>query len=124
MPKYKSWNYGEVMSQVTQKHYVGGEWLLDNGEDFSSENPATGELLWKGSAASNNFVERAIQTARSAFVEWKLLTFEQRSSYVSAFIGQIEKRSEELATAIHRETGKPFWESKTEIATMLSLIHI
>ena len=119
MPKYKSWNYGEVMSQVTQKHYVGGEWLKDNGEDFSSENPATGELLWKGSAASNNFVERAIQTARSAFVEWKLLTFEQRSSYVSAFIGQIEKRSEELATAIHRETGKPFWESKTEIATMI-----
>ena len=102
-----------------QQHYVDGEWLMDKGEEFSSENPATGELIWKGSAASNDFVEHAIQAARSAFVDWKLLTFEQRTSYVSAFVGQIEERSEELATAIHTETGKPLWESKTEIATMI-----
>lgn len=109
------------MNQLMQQHYVNGVWLDDGTEEevFSSENPATGEIIWTGSAAQTTLVESAIAAAKSAFVDWKSCTFEQRASYVSAFIEKIEARSEELTQALHAETGKPLWESKTEIATMI-----
>jgi succinylglutamic semialdehyde dehydrogenase len=107
------------MNQLMQQHYVNGVWIKDEGGEFSSENPATGEFIWKGESAGSLLVEKAIAAARSAFGDWSSLTFEQRTSYVSAFVAKVEARSEELALAIHAETGKPLWESKTEIATMI-----
>ena len=47
-----------------------------------------------------------------------VVCFAERASYVLRFIDRIEALRDELAMVIHEETGKPFWESKTEIATM------
>ena len=59
-------------------------------------------------------------SARRAFSDWRRLSFSERESYVHRFIEQIEAQRDELAGVIHEETGKPLWESKTEIAMMIA----
>ncbi|NKB32903.1 MAG: succinylglutamate-semialdehyde dehydrogenase [Pseudomonadales bacterium] len=107
------------MASKKQSHFINGEWVAAEGDDFSSENPATGESIWSGNAADPVTVETAVTAAKAAFDAWKFLTFEQRNAYVDEFVEQLKAREEELAEAIHQETGKPLWESKTEIGTMI-----
>lgn len=102
-----------------QKLFVNGEWLSGSGEKFVSENPATGENIWTASAASSGDVSLAVNAAKTAFDHWRALETEQRISFVEKFVALIKDKSVELALAIHTETGKPLWESKTEIGTMI-----
>lgn len=107
------------MTELKQQHCIGGKWIASQGSDFVSDNPATGEPLWRGPAADSTTINAAVQVARTAFTDWSLLTFDDRSAYVERFVALLGQRSEALAGALHQETGKPLWESKTEIATMI-----
>ncbi|MDA1371498.1 MAG: succinylglutamate-semialdehyde dehydrogenase [Proteobacteria bacterium] len=107
------------MSELKQQHYIGGQWIASRGSEFVSENPASGEPLWHGRAADSTTINAAVQAASAAFTDWCLLTFDERAAYVDRFVEQLSQRSETLASALHQETGKPLWECKTEIATMI-----
>ena len=71
-------------------------------------------------AAGSEQVQQAVTAARSAFHSWRELRLEQRQGYIDRFVEQISQWGDSLAEVIHRETGKPLWESKTEIATMIA----
>ncbi|MBM86799.1 MAG: succinylglutamate-semialdehyde dehydrogenase [Gammaproteobacteria bacterium] len=106
--------------QLRQLNFIDGKWLRGSGGEFSSENPALGETIWTAYSADRKAVDAAVAAAKKAFRKWKLLGFKERCSYIDAFIEKIENHSNDLAQAIHRETGKPLWESKTEVATMIA----
>ncbi len=108
------------MSVLIQQHYIGGKWHQSTGQIIYSENPANGEGLWYGYVAQEKEIELATQAAKTAFKSWSRLGFEERSALVLKFVEVVKQREAELALAIHRETGKPLWESKTEIATMIA----
>lgn len=108
------------MQANREANYIGGEWLASSGEVISSENPATGEVLWKAASAQEADVAAAIHSAKDAFSQWRLLSFEQREQFVNNYVDCIKQHQDQLALAIHEETGKPLWESKTEIATMIA----
>jgi len=57
--------------------------------------------------------------ARQAFKNWSSLSFDLRQSYIEKFVEGLKQNQLALAQAIHDETGKPLWESKTEIASMI-----
>ncbi len=103
-----------------QKHFIDGQWLEGKGVEFNSENPANGETVWAGNCATTDEVKKAVQAARDAFLHWSLLDVEERQKYVMRFVEQLEKHRDLLVEALHRETGKPLWESKTELATMVA----
>ncbi len=107
------------MTELRQQNFIGGVWLAGNGNEFNSENPANGKVIWCAKSADSNDVAAAVSAAKKAFGSWKLLSFDERNAYVDKFIERIKERTEELAETIHTETGKPLWESKTEIATMI-----
>lgn len=107
------------MQQDKQAHFINGQWVESKGELLKSENPATGEVIWQAASAVQSDVESAVKAAKEAFGSWRLLSLAERESYVEKFVECIKQQQEELARAIHEETGKPFWESKTEIATMI-----
>lgn len=106
--------------QSKQQHFINGEWLASTGAGLESVNPATGEVLWSGHTAGAKEVEQAVQAARSAFPSWSLLPYARRQDFVTRFIEQLQTHSDELAVSLHQETGKPLWESKTEIGTMVA----
>ena len=105
---------------LEQKHLLDGQWVDGGTHEFESVSPITGRALWRGPAAGPEQISLAVTAARRAFSDWRRLSFSERESYVHRFIEQIEAQRDELAGVIHEETGKPLWESKTEIATMIA----
>ncbi len=103
-------------------HHLAGRWIEGAGATLVSDDPATGELVWQGRAALPVEVDRAVRAARAAFPSWAERTLEARVGHLDAFRFQLERHRESLARAISRETGKPLWESATEVGTMIGKI--
>jgi succinylglutamic semialdehyde dehydrogenase len=94
------------------------------GETFSSHNPATGETVWTGRAANPEDVNRAVVAAERAFDDWSSQSITRRIDLLNAFANQLKHRKSELVEMICRETGKPRWESGTEVDAMIGKVAI
>ena len=88
---------------------------------FSSLEPATGATLWEGKAGD---VSAAVARARAALPAWASTRLEDRIALAQAFKGVVTERAEAFARLIARETGKPFWETKTEVASVAAKVDI
>ncbi|MBJ9661871.1 succinylglutamate-semialdehyde dehydrogenase [Burkholderia gladioli] len=104
--------------------FIDGDWVAGSGPEFSSRNPGTDELVWQGASASPADVDFAVASARRAFAAWSALDFEARAAIVKRFAAILGERKETIAAAIGRETGKPLWEARTEVATMAAKVEI
>lgn len=105
-------------------HYIDNEWLEGTGQPFSSTNPATGETVWQGKAASKEDVDLAVNAAKRASREWRLKSLEERICCLEAFRQNLEKEKHLLAVTISQETGKPLWDSTSEVQAMINKIGI
>jgi len=109
---------------MTNKILINGEWRDGAGAAFSSFDPATGEEVWQGAAATRNDVEDAVSAARSAFEKWALTPLDERIAIMERYRDLMKRDGGELARLIARETGKPFWETKTEAATVAGKVDV
>ncbi|QCP49020.1 succinylglutamate-semialdehyde dehydrogenase [Trinickia violacea] len=109
---------------MTQELFIDGEWAAASGPAFASRNPGTGATVWEGKGASADDVDRAVKSARRAFAKWSAVSFEERCAIVRRFATLLTERKEAIAHAIGRETGKPLWEARTEVATMAAKVEI
>lgn len=105
-------------------HYIAGAWQAGQGEAFDSLNPVTQESVWSGQGASAEQVEAAVAAARSAFPAWARLSLEARIAVLERFAATLKTRADELARCIGEETGKPLWESATEVTSMVNKVAI
>lgn len=104
--------------------YIDGARQTGGGADFVSLDPATTDAVWEGNAASAADVQRAMDAARKAFAGWGTLAFAEREAVVRRFATELEANKEALARTISQETGKPLWETRTEVAAMIGKIDI
>ena len=104
--------------------YINGQWLKGKGTVLESLNPAYGTLLWQGNVATQEEISEAYDAARAALAPWSALSFEERSENVKEFARQIEKNKLLLAQLISLETGKPLWESQTEVSAVIGKINL
>ncbi|MBL4296437.1 succinylglutamate-semialdehyde dehydrogenase [Vibrio fluvialis] len=104
--------------------WIAGQWVAGQGEHFTSLSPYNNEIVWQGDSATPAQVEDAVKAARSAFVEWKKLPFAEREKVVLAFAEKVKANAEAIAEVIAKETGKPIWETRTEVAAMAGKIAI
>jgi len=105
-------------------HFIQGEWQTGGAEAFSKGNPVTGETLWQGKAASAAQVAAACDAARAAFPGWARRPFAERQACVERFASLLETHKSALADTIAQETGKPRWETLTEVQAMINKIAI
>lgn len=91
---------------------------------MKSYNPATGDIIWEGEAANEASVDRAVHLARNAFPTWARRPFTERLAIVENFRDLIEANKEDLAEAIAKETGKPLWDSASEVGAMMGKVAI
>lgn len=103
---------------------INGLWLEGHGALFESVQPVTGETTWQGESASLEDVDAAVRAARKAFPDWRRRSFDERRAIIEAFGAQLDAEKETLAHQIGLETGKPLWESRTEVAAMIGKIAI
>lgn len=104
--------------------FINGEWRTGKGELFHSTNPVTQQIVWEGSSATEADVDEAIKAARAAFKTWKRLSVDERIAICRRFAELLKENQEHLANVIGSETGKPLWESRTEIGAMIGKIEI
>lgn len=104
--------------------FIDGAWVAGSGPVFASRNPGTDAIAWQGESASAADVDRAVASARRAFAGWSALDFDARCDIVKRFAALLTERKEAIATAIGRETGKPLWEARTEVASMAAKVGI
>lgn len=105
-------------------HFINGQWQQGQGQLFVSTDPAKNQQIWQGQAASEVQVDAAFQAARAAFEAWADLSFTHRSDVVKNFAQKLNEHKEALALTIAEETGKPLWETRTEVAAMIGKIDI
>ncbi|MGI0154224.1 succinylglutamate-semialdehyde dehydrogenase [Pseudidiomarina sp. WS423] len=110
---------------MTDKNlFINGEWVSGEGDLFKSINPARDEIIWEGKAASAEQVDTAVLAAREAFVAWAERSFEERLAICKRFAELLEENKQKFAHIIAEETGKPVWETLTEVAAMIGKVAI
>src|SRR3954452_18359150 len=90
-------------------------------EELVSTEPATGKQLWSakiGDAASE------VAAARAAWPEWAAHSNSYRIEAVRRFANVVRKRETEFSEIIARETGKPPWETRTEVGAVVNKVDI
>ncbi len=104
--------------------YIAGAWQNGQGEAFESLNPVTQQVLWSGQAADASQVDAAVNAARQAFAGWAKRSFDARLTVLEAFAASLKANADALARCIGEETGKPLWESATEVTSMINKVAI
>lgn len=105
-----------IAGQFQRPNNPQGSWISKSPADFSDE---LGEFHYSYSA-----VEEAVRSARSARASWRQMSHSTRADYLRKYQSVIKRRSDELAEIIAREVGKPLWEAKSEVATMVNKVDI
>ena len=95
---------------MSESLYIGGQWRAGKAEVLTSEDPSTGEQIWRGTTADEDDVAAAVAAARRAFEAWRRRPIHERFEAVREFRDEVRRRSDEVAEVIARETGKPLWE--------------
>lgn len=104
--------------------YIAGAWQAGQGDAFESLNPVTQQVVWAGQGASVAQVDAAVSAARQAFPAWALRSLDERIAVLDAFAASLKNHADELAHCIGEETGKPLWESATEVTSMINKVAI
>ena len=86
-----------------------------------SSEPASGEVLWSGEFGD---AAAEVAAARAAWPEWAAHSHAYRMEAVRRFANVVRKKEAEFAELISRETGKPLWETKTEVGAVINKVEI
>ncbi|KAI2638460.1 Aldehyde/histidinol dehydrogenase [Xylaria nigripes] len=96
--------------------YVNGEWVTAaSGKTFEVHDPATGKLIGTCPEFDSKDTEKAIAAAAEAFKLFRTQTGRQRSRLLRKWYDLMMENSQDLATLITLENGKPFADAKGEV---------
>ena len=86
-----------------------------------STEPATGAEIWSGHVGD---AAAEVAAARAAWPDWAAHSVTYRIETLRRFANVVRAREEEFADLIARETGKPFWEARTEVDAVVNKVEI
>ncbi|WP_284124858.1 succinylglutamate-semialdehyde dehydrogenase [Parerythrobacter aestuarii] len=89
--------------------------------EIISFDPATGEELWRSPVGD---VDKAVARARRAWPEWAAKPLANRIELCRRFANEVRSVSDEMAELISKETGKPLWEARTEVESVVAKVDI
>lgn len=93
-----------------------GQWTSRSPADLSDEIGVF--------TSSYHAVDDVIASARGVASVWRKRSPTDRADYLRRYQAAIKRRQDEIAELIAREVGKPLWEAKSEVASMLNKVDI
>lgn len=108
----------------THTHFINGNWVAGEGHTIESIDPAKNQIIWQALSADATQVDLAVQAARHAFLSWQHSSLEERLTIIKRFAELLAENKISLAKTIAMETGKPEWETLTEVGAMIGKIAI
>jgi len=88
---------------------------------LTSREPATGAEIWSGEVGD---AAAEVAAARAAWPEWAARSVTYRIETLRRFANEVRSRERDFADLIARETGKPFWEARTEVGAVINKVEI
>jgi len=89
--------------------------------ELISTEPATGAELWRGPVSN---VDAEVELARAAWPDWGAKPLTVRIETMRRFVNVVRQKADALADCIARETGKPLWEARTEVESVMNKVDI
>jgi glyceraldehyde-3-phosphate dehydrogenase (NADP+) len=102
---------------------IAGLWKRTD-EVLEVRSPFDGAVVGETYLAGEAELEDAIQGAQKAFMDFKDFSAFKRGELLFDIVSGLEERSEELATTIASECGKPIKEARAEVARAQSTFRI
>ena len=105
------------------EHFIDGKKYSGNSKRFSTVyNPATGEETAKVKLGSLEDLNKAVQNAQEAFLNWSNTPPLQRARVMFKFKDLIEKNEDELTKIIVSEHGKVYEDAKGSLTRGLEVV--
>lgn len=92
-----------------------------SGQELISNEPATGAVLWRGSISDVDF---EVSEARKNWAAWASRPLAVRTEVLRRFANLVREKSDRLTDCIARETGKPIWEARNEVKSVVNKVEI
>jgi aldehyde dehydrogenase (NAD+) len=91
----------------TFQNYIGGEWVdSSSGETFESTSPATGDSIGVFPKSNAEDVDRAVDAAKAAFEEWRLVPAPKRGEVLYRFANLLMEEKDDVTDLMSHEMGK------------------
>ncbi len=99
------------------RNYIDGSWREEGRKVrmFENRDPATGQVLSVYPETRRADVDRAIESAATAFSSWRLVPVAKRGEILLKAMRVLESRKETLARAMTREMGKVLNETRGDV---------
>lgn len=99
-----------------KRMYIGGKWLeASSGKVFFVQNPATLEEIAAVPDGGAEDAILAVAEASKAFEIWSTMTAYERSDIMQRWYQLIKENTEQIASVLTGEQGKPLREAKGEV---------
>ena len=103
-------------------NYIDGEWVdAAGGETFDSRSPASGETIGTFPRSGAGDVDRAVEAAKTAFEEWRLVPAPKRGEILFRFGRLLIERKQELAELMTHEMGKVLPEAGGDVQEAIDM---
>jgi len=117
---------GKVLERMMmlQSHlFIDGHWIPGSEERYLDViNPANGEVEGRVAHASRYDMDRALAAAERGFKVWKETSVFERSKIMRGAATLLRQRSEEIATLLVAQAGKPLAEARLELASAADVL--
>ena len=111
-----------AVAEQTFRNYIAGEWVdAESGDTFDSMSPATGERIGTFPRSSAQDVDRAVEAAKEAFREWRLVPAPKRGEILFRFGRLVQERKDELADLMAHEMGKVLAEAGGDVQEAIDM---
>ena len=91
------------------------------GHEIVSTEPATGAVLWRRAISD---VDAEVAAARANWADWAARPLAYRVEALRRFANVVRARADTFTDTIARETGKPLWEARTEVDSVIAKVDI
>ena len=105
----------DLLAKVPTGLYIGGKWVNGSGDLIKVEDPATGKTLLEIANASAEDGLAALTSADETQASWAKVPPRERAELLRRTFELVRERSEEFATLISLEMGKPIAEARGEV---------
>src|SRR5438132_9011533 len=104
------------------QNYIGGEWVdAASGETFETTSPATGEVLGVFPRSGAEDVDKAVEAAKAAYEEWRLVPAPRRGEILFRFGQLLADQKDDVAHLMAREMGKVLPEAAGDVQEALDM---
>ena len=96
--------------------FIDGEFIQSTTDQWIDvTNPATQEVIAQAPVATLDEMQRAVASAKKAFLTWKEVPVSERARVMMRYQALLKEHHDEIATILASETGKTFDDAKGDV---------